>query len=232
MGRYIDLTGQKFGRLTVLCLTNECSGHARKWLCECECGNKITARGSHLRNKIIQSCGCLRKELKKKYNDYNLDGEYGVGYTSNTNEPFYFDIEDFDKIKNYSWSINSDGYIVAYINKDIPIYPLHRLIVKTDKIVDHINHRKYDNRKCNLREVTNQQNTMNQSLKSNNTSGVTGVDFIKNTSKWRARIKSNNKEIHLGVFDTFDDAVKARKEAEDKCFGEYSYNNSINLNNT
>ena len=230
MGKFIDLTNQKFNRLTALYPTNEYSGSERKWLCECECGNQITARGGHLRNKIIQSCGCLRKELKKKYNRYDLSGQYGIGYTFK-GEEFYFDLEDYDKIKDYCWSISRRGYVVSYINKDIPICYLHRLIIKTDKNIDHINHKKYDNRKCNLREVTIQQNNMNQSLKSNNTSGVTGVDFMKKIGKWRARIKANDKEIHIGTFVTFEDAVKARKEAEAMYFGEYSYDNSINLNN-
>ena len=74
--------------------------------------------------------------------------------------------------------------------------------------------------------VTPSQNQMNSKLSSNNTSGVTGVYWVKKCNKWNANIKINNKYIHLGNFTDFDDAVKARKEAEQKYFGEYSYSNS------
>lgn len=240
MSRCDNLIGQKFGRLTVIArsenyVTPKGVKHSR-WLCRCDCGNPnlITVAGTHLKTKHTQSCGCFKIETQfnthKKYNVYDLSGEYGIGYTSNTNKPFFFDLEDYDKIKNYSWSVNKDGYIVAYIDKDNPVCLLHRLIIKTDKQVDHINHNKSDNRKYNLREVTATQNSMNKELLSQNTSGVTGVDWVQHINKWRARIKVNGKEMHLGVFELFEDAVKVRKEAEDKYFGEFSYDNSMALN--
>ena len=66
----------------------------------------------------------------------------------------------------------------------------------------------------------------NVKIRENNTSGVTGVDWSKKYQKWRARICVNKKEIHLGQFEEFDKAVAARKEAENKYFGEWSYDNS------
>ena len=67
---------------------------------------------------------------------------------------------------------------------------------------------------------------MNKGIRSNNSSGVTGVGWSKKNNKWRARITLNNKEYHLGYFDDKNDAIKARKEAENKYFGEFSYENS------
>ena len=67
---------------------------------------------------------------------------------------------------------------------------------------------------------------MNVGIKRNNTSGVTGVSWDKAENKWKAQIGINNKMIHLGRFDNFDEAVKARQEAEQKYFGEYSYDSS------
>ena len=241
MSRCDNLIGQKFGRLTVIArtdnyITPKGVQHSR-WLCQCDCGNPdlIIVNGTHLKTGHTQSCGCFKTDMQfkthKKYNTYDLSGEYGIGYTSNTNEPFYFDLEDYDKIKDYSWSVSKNGYVVAYINKDNPMCLLHRLIVQTDKFVDHINHDKLNNRKFNLREATPSQNGMNKELLSRNTSSVTGVDWLPSIKKWRVRINVNGKEIHLGVFDKFEDAVKARKEAEEKYFGEYSYDNSMALNN-
>ena len=68
---------------------------------------------------------------------------------------------------------------------------------------------------------------MNKGLLSNNTSGVTGVTWCSADNKWCARITVNKRRINLGYFNTFEYAVRARKEAEEKYFGEWSYDNSI-----
>ena len=57
-----------------------------------------------------------------------------------------------------------------------------------------------------------------------------GVSYNKRAKKWISYIRYDNSTLHLGYFDTFEEAVKARKEAEDKYFGEYSYDNSMNMN--
>ena len=65
MAKVKDLTGQKFGRLTVI----ECAGiKDRKvtWLCECECGKEIVVRSACLQRGNTRSCGCLQKELAEK----------------------------------------------------------------------------------------------------------------------------------------------------------------------
>lgn len=65
MGKFIDLTGQKFGRLTVIeRAENGKQGHTY-WLCKCICGNKTIVRGNHLRKGLIRSCGCLESENRK-----------------------------------------------------------------------------------------------------------------------------------------------------------------------
>lgn len=239
-----NICGQRFGKLVVLQRAENYikpSGtKVAQWLCQCDCGSKVVVRGDNLRSGSVKSCGCLRCETayrqaknRKKYNTYNLSGEYGIGYTSNTNEPFYFDLEDYDKIKDYCWCINSDGYILApQINSNKNIL-LHRLIMNPsdNELIDHIQHCKFDNRKSKLRIVNKNQNAMNSKISLNNTSGVKGVYWIKNYNKWLASIKINQNNICLGYYDNFDDAVKARKEAEEKYFGEYSYDNSMKDNN-
>jgi hypothetical protein len=67
-------------------------------------------------------------------------------------------------------------------------------------------------------------------LRSDNTSGCTGVCWHKATQRCAASIYVNGKGIHIGEFDIFEDAVKARKEAEEKYFGEWSYDNSQKAN--
>ena len=111
MGRLVDLTGQKFGRLTVIERADEYVSpkgqrHIR-WFCKCDCGNYVTVKGNHLKSGNTKSCGCLDSEIvskrnkdNKKFNEYNLSGEYGIGYTAK-GEEFYFDLEDYYKIKDY-----------------------------------------------------------------------------------------------------------------------------------
>lgn len=85
----------------------------------------------------------------------------------------------------------------------------------TDQI-DHINRCCWDNRWINLRSATSSENMRNTGLQSNNTSGVKGVS--KRRNKWRARITVEGKTLALGTYEEFDDAVKAREEAERKYF--------------
>ena len=89
--------------------------------------------------------------------------------------------------------------------------------------VDHIYHKLYDNRKSQLRIVTHSNNIKNQKLNKHNTSGVTGVSYSKKNNNWESYINTNRQRIHLGHYKNFDDAVKARKNAEQKYFGEYAY---------
>lgn len=61
MGRRIDLTGQRFERLTVLRYSHSAGNHGW-WLCACDCGNETVADGSMLRDERWKSCGCLKRE--------------------------------------------------------------------------------------------------------------------------------------------------------------------------
>ena len=97
-----------------------------------------------------------------------------------------------------------------------------------DMVVDHKHgsNTLNDNRKSNLRVATFEENSYNTTLRSNNTSGVTGVNWEKRRNKWQAYITVNKKRIYLGLFDNIEDAIRVRKEAESKFFGEYSHDNS------
>lgn len=79
--------------------------------------------------------------------------------------------------------------------------------------IDHINQDRSDNRICNLREATPQQNSRNRSLRSDNKSGAVGVHFHKLTNKWTAQIHDGQRRKHLGLFETLESAIAARKAA-------------------
>lgn len=243
MGKFIDLTGQKFDRWNVIRDSGKRNSQgAVLWECECDCSRETIhlVTTASLKNGSSRSCGCLQKEISaktmsrtmKKYNQYdNSNNDYGIGYTSK-GEEFYFDLEDYEKIKMYCWFINSDGYVCTNVydkNKKRKALLMHRVIMNcvNDKIsVDHINHITHDNRKSNLRLATQSQNLMNRSISKNNSSGVAGVYFDNHRNKWIAEIKINREKIRLGDFTSFDDAVTARKNAEDELFGEYSFDAS------
>ena len=60
MGKIIDLTGQKFGKLTVISKTDKTYKRNYYWLCKCDCGNEVMVLGMHLKKGNTKSCGCLK----------------------------------------------------------------------------------------------------------------------------------------------------------------------------
>lgn len=84
--------------------------------------------------------------------------------------------------------------------------------------IDHINRNKGDNRILNLRQVTQKQNLENITTDRRNKSGVRGVHWSESHRKWRAAIQHDSVAYRLGWFDRMEDAVAARKLAEQKYF--------------
>lgn len=238
MGKFYDITGQRFGRLIATRRGENQNGYV-VYYCDCDCGKKdILIRKDSLTTGNTQSCGCLGKERRaeasvavcKKYNTYDLSGEFGIGYTDQ-GDIFYFDLEDYDKIKYYCWSTSSYGYIRTSVDGHNLF--LHRLVTGANEldsyeyVVDHISHQINDNRKINLRIVSQSENARNQSLKKNNTSGKSGVWWDKRDCVWCVQIKINGQAISGGSFIHKEAAIQKRYELEEKYFGEHSYDNSM-----
>lgn len=157
-------------------------------------------------------------------NKYEFKDNYVVGYTKKQ-EPFYFDLEDFEYVYNHVWHIEKRGYC-----RSCNIY-LHRLIYSKyyeidDKIIDHINRNKNDNRKINLRFASSHENVVNRDVLKSNKSGFTGVSFNGYDSKgrkvWRAYIQINRQQINLGLFINKDEAIISRLRAEFEYFGDFA----------
>lgn len=229
-----DLSGLKFGRLLVIKQVEDriySSGiKLAQWECVCSCNNKkiIKVTGAELKSGKTQSCGCLQKERQfnkvKKYNDYTRYENYYEGIINCKNKlfKFYVDIDDYERLKFYSWCLNADGYIMTIVNKKC-IY-MARLIMNCDdpnEIVDHIDHNLLNNRKYNLRITTKGENNINKNVAKNNTSGYSDVCWNKKLEKWQARISINNKRINLGLFDSLEDAAYIRKQAELQYYKDY-----------
>jgi hypothetical protein len=225
-----DLTNQRFGKLTVIKRVDDIydNGMPRvAYLCRCDCGKERVYRQASLRHGGAKTCGSseCRKGRATIYNTYDLSGDYGIGYTRK-GEEFYFDKEDYGLIKDYHWELHR-GYITCHRwNPQTQSHnhvKMHRLIMglkdNTDYSecqIDHINHNKVDNRKENLRVVNNIQNSWNKSVWREDGSKV-GVRLER--GKWLASITVNGKMIKLGTYDNYNDAVKARIDAEKKYWG-------------
>ena len=201
-----DLTGQRFGRLTVIKRTDNYilknGRHKVMWLCRCDCGTIKIIRGESLKQGDTLSCGCYNKEqsmrvgrLHAKEDIWNLKNKkYGIGCDARNNK-FYFDKEDFEKIKYAYWSANKEGYFCNCKGEK-----LHRIIMNCNNskiFVDHINHDTSDNRKCNLRLVTNKENIWNGSIGKNNVSGHIGVSKHTLNNSYVARVGKHQKSFNI-----------------------------------
>lgn len=237
-----DMTGWKMwehgvpdSRIIVVCQTDDyIASNGRRqarYLCKCNCGNdkNIIAFPRDIKDGTIKSCGCFTKNRlhndNKKYNKYDLSGEYGIGYCSNTNNEFYFDLDDFKLIKDYCWCevVDKDsGYreLKAYDINIKKLIHMHHLFGFEN--YDHIDRNPLNNRRNNLRFATLEDNNRNRNIFKNNTSGIMGVNWDSNRSKWRSRIYLDKKRLELGFFVNKQDAIHARLRAEAKYYGEFA----------
>lgn len=131
-------------------------------------------------------------------------------------------LKNENRIKKGTIAGCDDGQGYIRICVDMNIYHAHRLAFLymdgyfPENDVDHINRKRSDNRWDNLREVSRQCNARNSSIGKNNTSGVIGVVYRKDTKKWHAQININGKHISLGNYVKFKYAVIARWAGEKK----------------
>ena len=196
--------------------------HEARWRCICSCGNdKCIVPQGHLRSGHTKTCG----HRLHRQNKYDLSGEYGIGWTTNTNQEFYFDLEDYDKIKKYNWYEHNPVYnyktLLAYDKETKEKIKFWWVVF--DKGCDHINHNTFDNRKSNLRECTFQENSLNSGFNSRNTSSVMGVYLHKNSNKWIAYLNKDGKRVYTSsLCDNKEDAIRLRLLAENKYFGEFA----------
>src|SRR3990167_8666093 len=125
------------------------------------------------------------------------------------------DDEDYEEVRKSCWYLTKGYAVRGYFKNNKYGKRLQRVILKNPiGLVDHKNHNKLDNRKQNLRIVTNQQNVWYQRKNRVLTSRFKGVSF-------------NKKDIYLGRFEDEKRAALAYNVAAQKYFGEYAYLNKI-----
>jgi hypothetical protein len=106
-----------------------------------------------------------------------------------------------------------------------------RMIMRAHRrqFVDHIDRDPLNNERSNLRFCTKQQNQRNQGMRKCNSSGYKGVARVKHSPRWRAFLKVSYKQIHLGMFDTKEEAALAYNRAALKYYGEFACLNVIGV---
>ena len=226
--------GMRFGRWTVVEKSEERVGKKQciGWLCRCDCGNQKVVSSQVLLSGESNSCGCLNDEIRKKTlqerwgtvwsnkrpkNTYTHKDGY-VEVSDKNGKTFIIDGVDVELIKDKYWHVMSTNYVCTYSG-----ILLHRFLLnaKDGYVVDHINHNTLDNRRENLRLCTYSQNFQNRRP---DDVGIGCKGVHKNKERWAATIGVNYESIYLGSYEHIEDAIKARKEAEEKYFGEFNYN--------
>lgn len=149
------------------------------------------------------------------------------------------DEADAALVGQYNWYVsqsNGDNtaYVVAGIHRNGRPFTvgLHRLLIPEGENVDHINGNGLDNRRENLRVATRSQNRRNSRKHKSNTTGFKGVCFVKYGGHgsllprpYTATITVNKRKVHLGYFETAEEAARAYDDAARKHYGDFAQPN-------
>lgn len=226
----LDLTGQRFERLTVIGFSHK-TKTAVYWKCICDCGKEVIASRQSLRCGDKKSCGCYHRDfmkslaekvhrLNKKPSEIEVCDTYAKIKLSNCDKCALIDIEDIDKVKEYRWHLTAYGYVRTNEprgNGKNTGSRLHRKIlgdIPKGFEVDHINQDKLDNRKSNLRIVKPIDNINNNYASAPRTS--TGFKYIyhqKNANNYRVLYTRYGKTYIVGTFKTIDEAREKLNES-------------------
>ena len=136
------------------------------------------------------------------------------------------DNEDYEKLSIYKWHVNIAAGGRLYAARSIfngGKILMHREIMspKIGEEVDHIDGNGLNNGRSNLRLATRKENARNAKIKTNNTSGYTGVHWHKKRQRWQALIMLNGRRKWLGNFTKVDDAAEAYKNVAKTHYGKF-----------
>lgn len=204
---------------------------------------KVSSGGKSSGTKIINKSGSFAINNKKYWINTVKTWFSGIKYTRNSQLTIISDPVTQSELKTvleynrdtgtFIWienrgsnavigqlagRVTANGY--SYIKIGGKPYMAHRLAWLHEYgkwptyMIDHINRNKLDNRIDNLRDVPRSLNALNSNTRSDNTSGRKGVH--KSGKRWKAAINYNTKEIIIGYFDTFEEAVNARENKEEE----------------
>lgn len=209
---FIDLTGNKYTRLTVIGFAG--SRHRKSyWNCLCECGNEKIIRSDPLKDGSIRSCGCLNKEKTRERTTIH-NGCGTPEYTSWQSMKARCYCKSAAEYPNYGGRgiIVCDRWKGSFINflSDMGKKP------KPEYSLDRINNDgNYESGNCRWASKTTQ--SRNTRVRKKNKTGLSGVSWTAN--RWLVGIGMMGKMKYIGRFSSFFEACCARKSAENKYWG-------------
>ena len=208
--QFKDLRGQRFGRLTAIERLNEKRGKDTSylWLCRCDCGKEIKVSVNALLNGHYTSCGCGKRE-RMQQQAMSIAGQRCGRLTAlkatdkrGSNESVIWQCRcDCGKETEVPYGSLASGNTrsCGCLTKELP-GPQAYMRYIDGTCVELLERRK---------------------LRRDNTSGYTGVQWNKRKDKWQALITFKGKTYNLGFYNKIEDAAEARKEAENRIFGEF-----------
>lgn len=204
-----NITGQRFGRLVAEELVEYNQKNEDCWRFRCDCGNEKIMPASKVKWYGVRSCGCLQSEHIENLRKQDISGKLFGRLTA------LKPTEEHDSSGSIIWECRCTCGKTVYYS------------------VNHLTRGSTRSCGCLYRETreTSSQNrwdavdgTLLSALiaanepHANNTSGCTGVCFDKRSEKWQAYINFQKKRYRLGQFRTKEQAIRARKDAEERLF--------------
>lgn len=158
--------------------------------------------------------------------DYHFRIKDNCAYGTLPNgEQFIIDTDDIQRVSEIFWHMGKDGYII-YTKPGMDTIRLHNFIMNVTPNkkfhIDHINRNRSDCRKCNLRLVTAQQNSMNSSIIRSSATKLRGITFDKSSGRYKARIGLNDRRIMLGSSKDPIECAQMYNWAAPIIFGEFA----------
>lgn len=200
MSTLIDLTGQRFGKLTVREKLPPLRDRRTRWLCDCDCGNSCVVNSYTLRKKNQQSCGCgKRKDIVGQRFGYLIVLKRSDQYVILSGR------------KKYLWECRCDCGATVYRLSE----KLHQGKQSACKTCMGKAAANAMTEKAGFVEGTQLCKLSTTKANVNSSSGVRGVFFNRRSGKWRATLKFQGKDHYLGEYTKIDDAMKARQRAEE-----------------
>lgn len=206
-----NLIGSKFNMLTII--DSEFRNKKTYYLCKCDCGNEKWIRADSVTSEKQKSCGCLSK--KKQFKHKDLTGSKIGRLTvleevNKKDEKYYYKCKcDCGNIK----VIEAD-LLTTEKTKSCGCLGTENALDKQKLAIEKFKE-KY------LVEGTSLASINREKPIKSNTSGITGVTWDKSKGKWMAQIVFKGKSYYLGRYEDKEEAVKARKEAEEKLHKEF-----------
>lgn len=171
-------------------------------------------------------------------NDYKIDYRHKTVTFNMYNQKnvftasFIADLEDIKKLKYHKWRLGTNNYVLTgQPSKGTSRNASHVVLGidsrKTDLVVDHINGNTLDNRKCNLRVLTQQQNLLNRRQTESFNAPAKGIYWDKSRNRWASEITFNGFKIHFKRQQKIGVAAFQRYAAEKILFKEFSRNEEV-----